>query len=136
MTDGTGKGSHDIELRLPADLVQLPIIRGLASTIATRADFDLDAIADLRLAVDEAASTLITKAAPESTMVCTFTLADDELRFTGRVLTREQQAPSTGTFGWRVLTTLTDSATGWIAANGQGNLMHIQLSKRKPVATP
>ncbi|QWF80090.1 ATP-binding protein [Amycolatopsis sp. CA-230715] len=134
MADGTENGSTEIELRLPADLAQLPIIRGLASTISTREDFDLDAIADLRLAVDEAASTLITRAAPGSTMICTFALEGDELRFTGRVLTHEQEAPSTGTFGWRVLATLTDSATGWVSGNGQGNLLHIQLAKRKPVA--
>ncbi|WP_051116323.1 ATP-binding protein [Amycolatopsis nigrescens] len=127
-------GAHDdIELRLGADLVHLPIIRSVAGTVATRADFDLDAIADLRLAVDEACSTLITSALPGSTMVCRFVIRDGELRFTGAVVSNRSEAPSTATFGWRVLTTLTDSADGWVTSNGVGNLVHIELAKRKPV---
>lgn len=126
----------DIEVRLGADLVHLPIVRSVAANIAMRADFDLDAIADLRLAVDEACSTLITRAVSGATMVCRFTIGDDELTFTGIVPSADDSAPNTGSFGWRVLTTLADAASSWIeenSTNGQGCLVHIELSKRKPV---
>ncbi|WP_199430861.1 ATP-binding protein [Qaidamihabitans albus] len=128
----------DIELRLGASLVHLPIIRSVAANIAIRADFDLDAIADLRLAVDEACSTLITRSAPESTMVCRFTINAHELRFTGTVTSDGDEAPSTGSFGWRVLTTLADAADSWVepsTMNGHANLIHIELTKRKPTPT-
>ncbi|PXY31896.1 ATP-binding protein [Prauserella muralis] len=128
----------DIELRLGANLVHLPVIRSVAASIAMRADFDLDAIADLRLAVDEACSTLITRAEPGSTMVCRFTIDDAELRFSGAVVSSAGEAPSTASFGWRVLTTLADSASSWIepgAHNGQRNWVHIELAKRKPAFT-
>lgn len=127
--------SDAIELRLGADLTHLPLIRAVAANIALRADFDLDATADLRLAVDEACSTLITRAVTGTTMVCQFTIADRELRFAANVRSTEQDAPNTKSFGWRVLSTLTDSATGWIdasSANGHGQLMHIALAKRTP----
>ncbi|EHR48705.1 serine/threonine-protein kinase RsbW [Saccharomonospora amisosensis] len=128
----------DIEVRLGASLVHLPIIRSVAASIAMRADFDLDAIADLRLAVDEACSTLITRAVPGSTMVCRFTISETELRFRGAVSSADEDAPSTGSFGWRVLTTLADSANSWVepgSQNGQRNWIHIELAKRKPAFT-
>lgn len=128
----------DIEVRLGANLVHLPIIRSIAASIAIRADFDLDAIADLRLAVDEACSTLITRAIPESTMVCRFTISEDELRFLGAVVSNKEDAPSTASFGWRVLTTLADSASSWLepgSQDGQRNWIHIELAKRKPALT-
>jgi serine/threonine-protein kinase RsbW len=69
MFEGTEDGSpEEIELRIGAVLTNLPIIRSLAASIAMRADFDLDSIADLRLAVDEACSTLITQGAPNAAL--------------------------------------------------------------------
>src|SRR2546423_3530913 len=41
---------NSIELRLAARLEHLPIIRSVAANLAIRADFDLDSIADLKLA--------------------------------------------------------------------------------------
>ncbi|GHF59547.1 serine/threonine-protein kinase RsbW [Amycolatopsis bartoniae] len=125
---------NDIELWLGADLVHLPIVRSVVATIATRADFDLDAIADLRLAVDEACSTLITRAVPGSSMRCRFTVSDDELRFTGTVHSESGSSPSTKSFGWRVLTTLTDSVDTHVTPNGQqGHQVDIELAKRRIV---
>jgi serine/threonine-protein kinase RsbW len=124
---------NDIELRLGADLVHLPIVRSVAATIATRADFDLDAIADLRLAVDEACSTLITRAVPGTTMRCRFTVTDHELRFVGTVWSASEGTPSTKSFGWRVLTTLTDAVDSRVNSNGQGHQVEIELSKRRVV---
>jgi serine/threonine-protein kinase RsbW len=128
----------DIELRLGADLVHLPLIRSLASSIAMRADFDLDMIADLKLAVDEACSTLITRAVPETRMVCQFALDKGELRFTASVVSASDTLPSTSSFGWQVLTTLTDSASSWIeghTGNGQASWVYVELAKRRPEAT-
>jgi serine/threonine-protein kinase RsbW len=138
-TSGVGAelGSQDaIELRLAATLEHLPIIRSLAASIAIRADFDLDSIADLKLAVDEAASTLITHAAPGSTLVCTFAVGPDEFRFTAVSRSTSDEQPSRESFGWRVLSTLTDHATSWIekdasTINGDGTFLHIELAKRK-----
>lgn len=126
-------GPGDIELRLSADLVNLPIVRSVVATIATRADFDLDAIADLKLAVDEACSTLITRAVPGTTMSCRLTCTNDELWFSGRVQSATDTEPSTKSFGWRVLTTLTDTVNSRVSSNGQHHQLHIELSKRRVV---
>jgi serine/threonine-protein kinase RsbW len=140
MTDGTEDGSPDeIELRIGAVLTNLPIIRSLASSIAMRADFDLDSIADLKLAVDEACSTLITQGAPDTTLRCCFAVTRDEIRFVVTVASTSDKQPSSDSFGWRVLTTLTDHTASWVEPderNGGGrHLVHIELAKRRAEGT-
>ena len=129
-------GSQDdpdgIELRIGAKLEQLPIIRSLAATVAIRADFDLDSIADLKLAVDEACSTLITRAIPGSALTCRFVLRDNEIRFVGMAMSAIDTEPKRDSFGWRVLTTLTDQANSWVNRNESGHAVHIEIVKRKP----
>ncbi|HEY7592421.1 MAG TPA: ATP-binding protein [Actinophytocola sp.] len=136
MSVGDGDGSPDeIELRLGAELTNLPIIRSLTSSIAMRADFDLDAIADLKLAVDEACSTLITRAAPDAALRCMFTVSKDEIRFVVSIRSTDDSTPSSDTFGWRVLTTLTDHASSWVEpVNGQ-HQVHIEVAKRRADGT-
>lgn len=120
-----------IELRIGARLEQLPIIRSLAATVAIRADFDLDSIADLKLAVDEACSTLITRAIPGSLLTCRFSARGNEIRFLGMATSASTAEPRRDSFGWRVLTTLTDEASSWIERNESGHLVHIEITKRR-----
>lgn len=126
-----------IELRLGADLTHLPIIRSMAGNVATRADFDMDTIADLRLAVDEACSALIRAARSEGTLVCRFAVVDEVLRFTGAVPSAVDEPPSTGTFGWQVLSTLTDSTNSWIDSDTVGAVpwLYVELTKANPVSS-
>lgn len=127
---------EDIELRLGARLVHLPIVRSVAANIAMRADFDLDSISDLEMAVDESCSTLITRAVRDSDLTARFTVAPDAIAFTATVLSEDGATPSTSTFGWRVLTTLADSVDSWsepTESGGRLHLLHIELSKRRPV---
>lgn len=133
---GSVADSDGIELRLPARLEHLPIIRSVAANLAIRADFDLDSIADLKLAVDEACSTVITRVRPGATLSCRFIVDRDEIRFVVVAPTTSSQEPGRDTFGWRVLTTLTDHAAAWIEPgesnrDGEGLLVHIELTKRK-----
>lgn len=136
MTVGDADGSPDeIELRLAAELTNLPIIRSLTSSIAMRADFDLDAIADLKLAVDEACSTLITRAAPDATLRCTFKVNKDEIRFVVSIRSTDGSRPSSDTFSWRVLTTLTDHAESWVEPADEQHEVHIEVAKRRADGT-
>lgn len=133
---GSVADSDGIELRLPARLEHLPIIRSVAANLAIRADFDLDSIADLKLAVDEACSTVITRARTGAALSCRFLVDQDEIRFAVVAPTTSSHEPGRDTFGWRVLTTLTDHATAWIESgestrDGEGLLVHIELTKRK-----
>jgi serine/threonine-protein kinase RsbW len=129
--DGDASSPDQIELRLGAELTNLPIIRSLTSSIAMRADFDLDAIADLKLAVDEACSTLITRAISDASLTCTFKVSKDEIRVVVHTRSTADTKPSSDSFGWRVLTTLTDHADTWVERDGTQHLVHIEVAKRR-----
>lgn len=133
MTDHTRTDvSDDIELAVGAKAEHLPVIRAVAANLAMRADFDVDAISDLELAVDEACSELIVRAAPNATLRCRFTIGPDAIRFTAAASTTEQGPPSTTSFGWRILTTLTDTVHSWVEpSDGDIRLLHIDLAKRR-----
>jgi len=138
-TDSSSYATHTggpMELRLGADYTHLPTIRSMAGNVATRADFDMDTIADLRIAVDEACATLLNAARPDGTLVCRFSVGDSVLRFTAAVQTSATEAPGTGTFGWQVLTTLTDSVRYWIDSDTVGAVpwLHVELTKANPLA--
>ena len=53
-----GRRAERLELRVPTTATQLPAVRAMAGDLAIRMDYDLDAVEDLRLAVDEACATL------------------------------------------------------------------------------
>lgn len=127
----------DIELRLGADLAHLSIIRSVTGSIALRADYDLDTVADLRLAVDEACSTLIARAVPNTSISCRFAVTDERFWFDGSVISPYEDPPHTESFGWRVLTTLADRARTWVEPDrieGYGRLVHIELVKAQSAA--
>lgn len=58
-----------VELRIDAQLENLAVVRTVIGAIGTFEDLDLDAVADLRLAVDEACTRLIKSAAKDATLV-------------------------------------------------------------------
>ncbi|ODT97369.1 MAG: anti-sigma factor [Pseudonocardia sp. SCN 72-86] len=110
--DLTDPGSPTVEVRTAASAALIPTIRAVASDLAARADFDLDAISDLRMAVDEACATLVDVAAPGSGLRCRFQVRDDRIDVRAEVEGAGADATvATDTFGWRVLETLTDDVS-------------------------
>jgi serine/threonine-protein kinase RsbW len=95
-----------VELRLPATAEQISLIRTLTHGIVARADFGLDAIADAKMAVDEACAQLVQLADLGAQLCCRFRLGADGVHVTVSTTTHEQQPPDERTFGWYVLTTL------------------------------
>ncbi len=107
--DETLDGVSTVEVRTSASAALIPTIRAVASDLAARADFDLDAISDLRMAVDEACATLVDVAAPTSSLLCTFLVRPERIEVHAQVQTKHADTVvSTDTFGWRVLQTLAD----------------------------
>ncbi len=126
--------AHVVEVRVDADPGQLSVLRAVVGDLAMRADFDVDAIADLRLAVDEACSSLVRLASPGSTLVCRFTPDDAGLAVTAETPSDEQAGPRTDTFSWRVLTALTDTvSTAVDVDDNRQNLVRLDLTKQRTV---
>lgn len=118
-----------VELRMAADPTQLSIVRAVAADIAMRQDFDLDSIEDLKLAVDETCSTLITLAAPDAVLSCHFAVdAAGAVQVSARVATKSSAGPDEGSFGWRVLTALVDAVHTRVEET-EGFVVHIDLVK-------
>lgn len=103
---------------------ELPPVRVVAGDLAVRADFDLDTVADLRLAVDEAAAELVRYARPHAALSVTFTMLPEQMQTRMAVPAAGNSAVPTDSFAWRVLTTLTHEVyTEREQDNGQPVLM-------------
>ena len=118
-----------VELRMAADPTQLSIVRAVAADIAMRQDFDLDSIEDLKLAVDETCSTLITLAAQDAVLSCHFAVDDrGAVHVAAKMSAKSAAGPDEASFGWRVLTALVDSVQTRVEET-EGFLVHINLVK-------
>ncbi|WP_246843394.1 ATP-binding protein [Allokutzneria sp. NRRL B-24872] len=119
-----------IEVRVNANAAHLSVVRAVAADLAMREDFDLDSIADLKLAVDEACSTLIGVALPGAALSCRFSPTAGRVVVDVSVLSAEPHEPKRDTFGWRVLSTLADDVTASTTPTDDGkHLVRIELSK-------
>ncbi|WP_191253502.1 anti-sigma factor [Amycolatopsis oliviviridis] len=98
-----------VELCLPAEAEQIPLVRTLTHGVVARADFGLDAISDAKMAVDEACSQLVQQAEPGAVLCCVFHEVPEGIAVSISTRTARPFLPSETTFGWHVLTTLTGS---------------------------
>lgn len=124
-------GPTVVELRISARPTLIPTVRTVASDLAGRADFDLDAISDLRMAVDEACTTLVRLTTEDDTLTCVFTVDTDSIGVS--VSTRPGwlgARVSTESFGWRVLQTLADQVEAREGAVGDPDSIGIAMVKR------
>jgi serine/threonine-protein kinase RsbW len=138
MVDSRGALAHEgrraerLELRVPTTATQLPAVRAMAGDLAIRMDYDLDAVEDLRLAVDEACATLAQIAAPDAPLTVIFETTRAGLHIEAWVPTAEGvEVPRDG-FGWAILATLVDSvdtrrSTQDAVPGGDGNRTPVGL---------
>ena len=122
----------DVEVRLAASPAHLSVVRAVAADLAMRADFTLDAISDLKMAVDEACSELISRSVPDGELVCRFVVESDQIHFSAESRTGSAVPPSRESFGWRVLTALTDAVNTWVAPGTDGiHVLRFDLVKKR-----
>ena len=128
-------GPAVVELRLSARAALIPTVRTVAADLAGRADLDLDAIDDLRMAVDEACTTLVRLTTGDDMLICVFTLDTDRIEVSVRTRAAQRGAQvSTESFGWRVLQTLADEVTTYADDPTDPDSIGIALVKRSGVA--
>ncbi len=107
-----GRRAERLELRVPTTPTQLPAVRAMAGDLAMRMDYDLDAVEDLRLAVDEACATLAQIAAPDQPLTVVFKTTRTGLHIDAWVPTAAGTKVPRDGFGWAVLQTLVDAVDG------------------------
>jgi serine/threonine-protein kinase RsbW len=104
-----GRRAERLELRVPTTATQLPAVRAMAGDLAIRMDYDLDAVEDLRLAVDEACATLTQIGAPDTPLTVIFETRRAGLHIEAWVPTAEGVDVPRDGFGWAILATLVDT---------------------------
>ncbi|WP_433191747.1 ATP-binding protein [Nocardia sp. CA-107356] len=105
----SAKRTTTIGVSVPAELEQLTMLRALAETVALIADFAIDEVVDIRLALDEVATSLILDAAPGSTLDCEFTYNDNEMFVHVASVAVSDSVVGQAGFGWHIVRTLTQS---------------------------
>jgi serine/threonine-protein kinase RsbW len=96
---------NTIDLAVPANPVYVGLIRSAAAHIAAHTDLTLDAIDDLRLAVDEAFAVLIAHKPESGAVTIKFTIHSEQLdiELTGPA---GSPPPDKSSFSWTVLSAL------------------------------
>ncbi len=120
-------GVRDVEVRVWADAEQVPLLRSFAADIAMRMDFDLDAIEDLRMAVDEACSLLVRAAVPATALHCRFEPEGPAVRVRVQVDAEQSLPPSSDPMGWQILTALAASVTESVEPADGGYRVSVEL---------
>jgi serine/threonine-protein kinase RsbW len=116
--NGELRSDRSVELRVAAKLENLAVLRTLVAAVGTFEDLDFDAVADLRLAVDEACTRLIRSAVPDSTLLVVVDPRNDVVVIHASATCKSQDVLAPGSFSWHVLSSLTDDVRTF--QDGQG----------------
>ncbi|OBF30328.1 anti-sigma factor [Mycobacterium sp. ACS1612] len=115
---GRRRSDRSVELRVAAKLENLAVLRTLVAAVGTFEDLDFDAVADLRLAVDEACTRLIRSAVPGSTLLLVVEPSNDAVVINASTTCKSLDILAPGSFSWHVLSSLTDEVATF--QDGQG----------------
>jgi serine/threonine-protein kinase RsbW len=131
------RGHRAVELQIAARLENLAMLRTLVGAIGTFEDLDFDAVADLRLAVDEVCTRLIRSATPDATLAVVVDPREDVLIVEASAECETSDVVAPGSFSWHVLTSLADDVQTFQNGrepNATGSVFGITLTARR-VAT-
>ena len=116
-----------VELRLPAAGAYLSVLRTATAALASRLDFTLDDIEDLRIGVSEACSLLLPHATEGSALDVEFGLRDDGMSISVSIESDTPAPLGQDSFAWTVLTAL----VGEVSSTVEGTRVTLSLVKRK-----
>ena len=131
--NGHALSGRSVELRVAATLENLAILRTLVAAVGTFEDLDFDAVADLRLVVDEACTRLIRSAVPDSTLLLVIDPRDDAVVIDASTTCKSPDILAPGSFSWHVLSSLTDEVSTFQDGRGpqEGRVFGISMTTRR-----
>ncbi len=112
-----------VELSVPARTSYVSLIRSATSAICAQADFTLDALDDLRLAVDEACALVMVDAPDGALLNARWQVRGPAVHIDISCPTTSGAPVATNTFAWTVLTALVESVQTSVRDDG----LHISL---------
>lgn len=123
---------NEVEFRVAAKLENLAVLRTLVAAVATFEDLDMDTVADLRLAVDEACTRLIRSASPDATLLVTVHPGSDAVRIDAATTCTTSDIMAPGSFSWHVLSSLADEvSTFQDGQDADGGVFGISMTTRR-----
>jgi serine/threonine-protein kinase RsbW len=131
------RSSRVLEVRVAARLENLAVLRTVIGAVGTFEDLDLDAVADLRLAVDEACTRLIRSADSEAQLILVIDPRPNEVVVdvaTTALTVEVGDILTPGSFSWHVLTSLTDDVRTFhdgAELHGVGPIFGISMTTRR-----
>lgn len=133
--DAAAESPSTVTLIVPARHDQLPLVRLLTEAAAMRNNCTLDQAADLKLAIDQICTLLITAAAPDTEITCRYQVVGDTFEATLTAVTVADWHPEPGSLEWRMLSALADSlsTTQHPTATGKTNESVVTVGTRKLV---
>ena len=131
--NGQQRNGRSVEFRVAAQLENLAILRTLVAAVGTFEDLDFDAVADLRLAVDEACTRLIRSAVPGSTLLLVVDPRDNAVVIEASTTCKSPDILAPGSFSWHVLSSLTDEVRTFSDGRGpeEGRVFGISMTARR-----
>ncbi|MDX6291990.1 MAG: serine/threonine-protein kinase RsbW [Kribbellaceae bacterium] len=99
----------EVRLSIPADSAYVAVPRAVVGNLAARNNFTVDAIDDLRIAVDEACALLLPQAT-DGVLDCVFWIDPPLLTVSTTATVPDDWKPDTASFGWTVLSALVETA--------------------------
>jgi serine/threonine-protein kinase RsbW len=111
--------SSEVVLTVPAETSYVSLVRTAASAVCAQADFTLDALDDLKLAVDEACALAIAAAPAGADLAVTFVVLGHTVEVDLVSASATGTPIGTNTFAWTVLTALVDSVETRMTDDGR-----------------
>jgi serine/threonine-protein kinase RsbW len=135
VTEGLSVSNSTVRLEIPAASGYLALARTAVVAMCARLHYPIDVLEDVKLAVDEACSLLLSDTEPDNTLIIALSPGDDsrlDIEVTAR--TRQGRAPRQTSFAWTVMSALVDevSATavdGDVTISLRASLPEIAVSK-------
>lgn len=109
--------SSTVRLEIPAASGYLVLARTAVAAMCARLDYPLDRLEDVKLAVDEACSLLLSDTDADATLTLALQPGDDgSLKATVSAVTRHGKAPKQSSFAWTVLSALVEDVSSAVEA--------------------
>ena len=130
-------GATRVSVVVPNDLDRLPVLRSIATAVAVSADFDIDTVADFRMAVDEMVSAIVGHARPDGAVTVEFLADGNSVTVRGVAAAADPAPVDEDSFGWRVLSALVDTASVSVGETASGDSqVRICLVVTRPDGAP
>ncbi len=100
-----------VAVRVPADHRHLTMLRGLTETALLLADFALDEVTDLQVAINEITTGLVEVAVDGCTINCDLTVEAGRITVCISTMAVTRDVMDENGFGWHVIRTVTDTPT-------------------------